>query len=124
MDNRSRSRYLRLHLQAALLKKSEFDIALIICYHNCNDCVTDTCEACDRGRTERSLPLMGGYKHLFRIPLTKNYKPGTFFEEIVALYEFDADLRELVFRYLLQIERHVRSLISYYLQYFPNANSG
>ena len=59
-------------------------------------------------------PLMGGYKHLFRIPLTKNYKPGTSFEEIVALYEFDADLRELVFRYLLQIERHVRSLISYY----------
>ena len=59
-------------------------------------------------------PLMGGYKHLFRIPLTKNYKPGTSFEEIVALYEFDADLRELVFRYLLQIERHARSLISYY----------
>ena len=26
-------------------------------------------------------PLMGGYKHLFRIPLTKNYKPGTSFEE-------------------------------------------
>ena len=48
-------------------------------------------------------PLMGGYKHLFRIPLTKNYKPGTTFEEIVALYEFDADLRELVFRYILQI---------------------
>jgi len=59
-------------------------------------------------------PLMGGYKHLFRIPLTKNYKPGTSFEDIVALYEFDADLRELVFRYLLQIERHARSLISYY----------
>ena len=35
-------------------------------------------------------------------------------EEIVALYEFDADLRELVFRYLMQIERHARSLISYY----------
>lgn len=59
-------------------------------------------------------PLMGGYKHLFRIPLTKNYKPGTTFEEIVALYEFDADLRELVFRYILQIEKHIRTCISYY----------
>lgn len=59
-------------------------------------------------------PLMGGYKHLFRIPLTKTYKSGTRFEEILALYEFDADLRELVFRYLLQIERHMRSLLSYY----------
>ena len=32
-------------------------------------------------------PLMGGYKHLFRIPLTKKYKAETSFEEIVALYE-------------------------------------
>lgn len=59
-------------------------------------------------------PLMGGYKHLFRVPLTKKYKEGTTFEEIVALYEFDSELRELFFKYLLQIERHLRSLMSYY----------
>lgn len=59
-------------------------------------------------------PLMGGYKHLFRIPLTKRYKEGTTFEEIVALYEFDSELRELFFKYLLRIERHLRSLMSYY----------
>lgn len=59
-------------------------------------------------------PLMGGYKHLFRLPLTKKYKEGTTFEEIVALYEFDSELRELFFKYLLQIERHLRSLMSYY----------
>ena len=58
--------------------------------------------------------LMGGYKHLFRIPLTKKYKDGTSFDEIVSLYEFDAELRELFFKYLLQIERHLRSLMSYY----------
>lgn len=40
-------------------------------------------------------PLMGGYKHLFRIPLTKKYKDGTAFEEIVTLYKFDSVLREL-----------------------------
>lgn len=59
-------------------------------------------------------PLFGGYKHLFRIPLTKKYKKGTTFDEIVALYEFDSNLRELFFKYLLQIERHLRSLMSYY----------
>lgn len=59
-------------------------------------------------------PLIGGYKHLFRIPLTKKYKEGTTFEEIVALYEFDSELRELFFKYLLRIERHLRSLMSYY----------
>ena len=40
-------------------------------------------------------PLMGGYKHLFRISNTKKYKAGTSFEEIVSLYKFDAELREL-----------------------------
>ena len=59
-------------------------------------------------------PLMGGYKHLFRVPYTKGYKPGTSFDEIVSLYQFDAELRELFFKYLLQIERHLRSLMSYY----------
>lgn len=59
-------------------------------------------------------PLMGGYKHLFRVPYTKKYKSGTSFDEIVSLYQFDAELRELFFKYLLQIERHLRSLMSYY----------
>ena len=40
-------------------------------------------------------PLFGGYKHLFRILLTKKYKDGTTFDEIVALYDFDSELREL-----------------------------
>lgn len=59
-------------------------------------------------------PLFGGYKHLFRVPLTKKYKDGTSFDEIYALYQFDTELRELFFKYFLQIERHLRSLISYY----------
>ena len=58
--------------------------------------------------------LMGGYKQLFRIPLTKKYKPGTSFDEIVALYRFDAALRELFLKYLLQIERHIGNLMAYY----------
>lgn len=58
--------------------------------------------------------LMGGYKQLFRVPFTKKYKPGTSLDEIVALYQFDAELRELFLKYLLQIERHVGNLIAYY----------
>ena len=58
-------------------------------------------------------PLRGGYKHLFRISNTKKYKAGTSFEEIVSLYKFDAELRELFFKYLLQIERQMRSLMSF-----------
>lgn len=58
--------------------------------------------------------LMGGYKQLFRVPFTKKYKPGTSFDEIVALYQFDSSLRELFLKYLLQIERHIGNLIAYY----------
>ena len=58
--------------------------------------------------------LIGGYKELFRIPFTKKYKPGTSFDEIVTLYQFDSELRELFLKYLLQIERHIGNLIAYY----------
>ena len=58
--------------------------------------------------------LIGGYKTPFKNPTTKKYKDGTNFEDIVALYKFDENLRELFLKYILQIERHMRSLLSYY----------
>lgn len=58
--------------------------------------------------------LISGYKDLYRNPTIKKYKDGTTFEEIVALYKFDENLRELFLKYLLFIERNMRSLISYY----------
>ena len=58
--------------------------------------------------------LISGYKDLFHNPTTKQYKDGTTFEEIVALYKFDENLRELFLKYLLRIERNMRSLMSYY----------
>lgn len=58
--------------------------------------------------------LITGYKHLFKNKTTRKYKDGTKFEDIVALYEFDRDLRELFLKYLCRVERHIRSLVSYY----------
>lgn len=58
--------------------------------------------------------LIGGYKELLKNPTTKKYKDGTTFEDIVELYKFDENLRELFLKYILKIERHFRSLISYY----------
>ena len=58
--------------------------------------------------------LIGGYKTPFKNQTTKMFKEGTTFEDIVALYKFDENLRELFLKYILQIERHMRSLISYY----------
>lgn len=58
--------------------------------------------------------LIGGYKTPFRNPSTRKYRYGTQFEDIVALYQFDENLRELFLKYILKIERHIRSLLSYY----------
>lgn len=58
--------------------------------------------------------LIGGYKLPFKNSTTHKYQDGTRFEDIVALYEFDENLRELFLKYILKIERHIRALLSYY----------
>lgn len=57
--------------------------------------------------------LITGYKDLLKNRTTKNYMDGTTFEDVVAIYQFDEQLREITFRYLLHIERHIRSALSY-----------
>ena len=44
--------------------------------------------------------LIGGYKSLFINPMTRRYELNTTFEDIVALYQFDDELRHLTFKYL------------------------
>ena len=58
--------------------------------------------------------LIGGYKTPFKNLTTKKFQDGIRFEDIVALYCFDEDLRELFLKYILKIERHIRSLLSYH----------
>jgi abortive infection bacteriophage resistance protein len=58
--------------------------------------------------------LIAGYKNLFINPAAKKYTFGVTFNEIVAFYHFDEQLRSLFLKYILQVERHLKSLISYY----------
>ena len=58
--------------------------------------------------------LIGGYKHPFIDIHTRKYVNNARFEDIVALYELDEELRGIFFRYLCRVERRVRSAISYY----------
>ena len=57
--------------------------------------------------------LIGGYKHLFKNKTTKNYRDDVSFSDIVALYNFDEALRHLFLRYLLIIERSMKTKIAY-----------
>lgn len=60
--------------------------------------------------------LINGYKEIFKIEHNGLglYKTGLLFEDIVKLYEFDCELRSWLLRYVLVIERKLKSLISYY----------
>lgn len=57
--------------------------------------------------------LVSGYKDLLKNPTTKNYRDGTSFHDLMAIYRFDEQLRGLTLRYLLHIERQIRSTLSY-----------
>lgn len=56
---------------------------------------------------------VSAYKDIFKEAPNGNYKPGTSIRHIMALYEFDADLRNRFLRYILMVENHIKSLYSY-----------
>ncbi len=58
--------------------------------------------------------LIVGYKKLFLHPASKKYKHEVTFDEIVAFYHFDEELRNLFLKYILQVERQLKSMISYH----------
>lgn len=58
--------------------------------------------------------LIGGYKTPFINSMTRIYQNDASFNDILALYHFDLALRELVFKYLCEIECRMRQLTSYH----------
>lgn len=58
--------------------------------------------------------LIGGYKELFLHPASKKYKYGVTFDEIISFYQFDELLRNIFLKSILQVERHLKSMISYH----------
>lgn len=58
--------------------------------------------------------LIGGYKNLFKSTSSEKFSYGVTFNELVAFYYFDEELRTLFLRYILHVERRIKSMISYY----------
>ncbi len=56
---------------------------------------------------------MNGYQSFFRDPSTRVYRDGATFEDILALYEFDVELREIMLDALLKVEAKIRSALAY-----------
>lgn len=58
--------------------------------------------------------LINGYKDIFKDSATNKYKKGVTFEDIYGLYLFDAELREVILKYILVFEKAIKSSVSYH----------
>lgn len=56
--------------------------------------------------------LINGYKNPFKNK-EGNYKNNTRIEDVYALYCFDNELRHVLLKYILEVENHIKSLLSY-----------
>ena len=59
-------------------------------------------------------PLINGYKEVFKQSGSNRFQIGTTFEDIYKLYRFDNDLRNIFLKYILMVERNVKSSLSYH----------
>lgn len=60
--------------------------------------------------------FLSGYRHLFLDGIkSKAFKPGTNFREVYAMFNFDRQLRNIIFKNLLIIENNMKSIFSYQL---------
>ena len=60
--------------------------------------------------------FISGYRHLFlKNPKSRDYRQGTNFRELYALFNFDRQLRNIIFKNLLIIENNMKSIFSYEL---------
>lgn len=57
--------------------------------------------------------LIGGYKSPFINPMSRIYENNASFDDILALYNFDKELRHLFFKYICEVESVIRQLTSY-----------
>jgi len=75
----------------------------------------------DVERTKRRLLrenyfFINGYRHVFMKPGDNKYFiDGATFDELYALFSFDRNLRNIMFKYLLIVENNLKSIFSYHL---------
>ena len=60
--------------------------------------------------------FINGYRHVFMKPSdNKRFIERSTFDELYALFSFDRNLRNIMFKYLLIVENNLKSIFSYHL---------
>ena len=75
--------------------------------------IDDAASAMGALRANGYFSLVNGYKGVLRDSGSRKYRRGTTFADLVGLYHYDDQLRELFLRYLMVAERKLRSTLSY-----------
>lgn len=80
--------------------------------------IENTDDAMQILQKENYYNVINGYKQWFLCTPASNsieeqYKSGTTFQELYALYRFDREVRHIYLKYLLQIENSLKSVISH-----------
>ena len=58
--------------------------------------------------------IINGYKNTFlQMPNTDNFIPGTTFEQLYTLHLIDTSLNNIIFKYILFLEKALKSRLSY-----------
>lgn len=58
--------------------------------------------------------FISGYRHLFvKSPIERNYIENTNFRELYAMFYFDRQLRNIIFKNILIVENNMKSILSY-----------
>ncbi len=57
--------------------------------------------------------FLSGYRHVFLNPDNKTFIEGTKFRELYAMFSFDRQLRNIIFKNILIVENNLKSILAY-----------
>lgn len=78
--------------------------------------IIDDVDACKEILLRENYFFLLGYRHIFlKGDGTHDFIPGTNFRELYALFSFDRQIRNIIFKNLLIVENNIKSIVSYQL---------
>ena len=76
--------------------------------------VIDDIEAAKTILLRENYFFLSGYRHLFlKSQIDRSFKEGTNFKEVYALFSFDRQLRNIIFKNILIVENNLKSILAY-----------
>lgn len=66
--------------------------------------------------------IINHYSKFFMDTKTNNYYDNIYFENILDLHHFDKEVKQTIFKFIMEVERHFKSILAYNYTKFFNKN--